>query len=50
MMELTEKENCIAVIDLHKCNIERACIFELLKLLNITHVLEYRMVDLFLDT
>ena len=36
MMEWTDKENRIAVIALHKCGIERAHIFELLKLLNIT--------------
>ena len=30
-----DKENHIAVIALHKCRIERACIFELLKLLNV---------------
>jgi hypothetical protein len=34
-MEWTDKENCIAVTALHKCGIERARIFELLKPLNI---------------
>jgi hypothetical protein len=37
-MEWTDKENCIAVIGLHKCGIEIARIYELLKLLNNTHV------------
>ena len=36
---VTDKENRIAVIDLHKCGIERARTFELLKLLNIACVL-----------
>ena len=48
-MEWTDKENCIAVIALHKFGIERACIFELLKPLNITLVYVYPTVKLFLD-
>ena len=43
-----DKENCITVIALHKWGIERACIFVLLKPVNITHVLVYH-VQLFLD-
>ena len=39
-----------AVIALHKCGIERAHIFELLKPLNIMRVFVYRTVKLFLDT
>ena len=35
MIEWTDKDNRIAVIALHKCRIESACIFELLKPLNI---------------
>ena len=34
MMEWRDKENHIAVIAFHKCEIERAHIFELLKPLN----------------
>ena len=45
-----DKENCIVVIALHKSGIERARIFELLKLLNNTRVFMYRTVKLFLDT
>ena len=48
-MEWTDKENGIAIIALHKCRIERACLFELLKLLNITCVFVCRTVKLFLD-
>ena len=43
-MEWTDKQNRIAVIALHKCGIERAGIFELLKPLNITRVFVYRTV------
>ena len=50
MMEWTDKENYTAVLDLHKCGVERAYIFELLKLLDITHVFVYHTVKLFLDT
>ena len=35
MMEWTDKVNCIAFIAYHKCRIEKVCIFELLKPLNI---------------
>ena len=49
MVEWTDKENCIAVVALHKCGIERALIFELLKPLNITRVFVYHTVKLFLD-
>lgn len=49
-MEWTDKENRVAVVALHKCGIERARIFELLKPLNITRVFAYRTVKLFLDT
>jgi hypothetical protein len=49
-MEWTDKENRIAGIVLHKCEMERASTFELLKLLNITRVFVYRTVKLFLDT
>ena len=49
-MEWTDKENRIAIIARHKCGIERARIFELLKLLNIARVFVYRTVKLFLDT
>ena len=49
-MEWTEKENRIADIALHKCRIESACIFELLKPLSIKHVFVYRTVTLYLDT
>jgi hypothetical protein len=45
-----EKENRVAVIVLHKCGIERARIFELLKPLTIMRVFVYRTVKLFLDT
>ena len=41
MMEWTDNENCIAVIVLHKCGIERVHIFELLKPLNITCIFGY---------
>ena len=37
-MDWADKENRIAVIALHKCGIERARIFELLKPLNIMPV------------
>ena len=47
-MEGTEKENYIAVIALHKCGI--ACVFELLKHLNIMCAFVYRTIKLFLDT
>jgi hypothetical protein len=40
-MEWTDKKNRVAVIALHKCKIERARIFELLKLLNIMSVFVY---------
>ena len=49
MIEWTDKKNRIAVIALHKCGIERACIFELLKQLNITRVFMYHIVKLFLE-
>ena len=49
-MEWTDKENCIAVIALHKCGIERARIFEILKPLNNTRVFVYHAVKLLLDT
>ena len=49
MMEWTDKDNCIAIIPLHKCGIERAHIFEFLKPLNITRVFVFRTVELFLD-
>ena len=48
MMEWTDKENHVAVIAIHKCGIERARIFELLKPLNITCVFVYRAVSCFL--
>ena len=50
MMDWTDKENVIAFIALHKFRIERACIFELLKLLNIMCVFMYHTVKLFLGT
>jgi hypothetical protein len=43
-MEWIDKENRVPVIAFHKCGIERACIFELLKTLKIMHVF------VFLDT
>ena len=49
-MELTDKENRGAVIALHKCGVERAHIFELLKPLNITRIFVYRTLKLFLVT
>ena len=50
-MEGTNKKNHIAVINLHKCGIERARIFELLKPLNmsIMNVFVNHTVKLFLD-
>ena len=49
-MECIDKENRIAVIALHKCRIERICIFQLLNPLNNVHVFVYRTGKLFLDT
>ena len=49
-MEWIGKDNRIAIIDFHKCGIERARIFELAKSLNITLVFVYRTVKLFLKT
>ena len=49
MMEWADIENSIAVIALHKCKIERACIYELLKLLSIMHVFVDYTVKLLLD-
>lgn len=49
-MEWSDKENRIAVIALHKCGIERARIFDLLKPLKISRVFVYRTVKLFIDT
>ena len=47
-MEWNDKENRIAALS--KCRIERVCIFELLKSLNIMRVFVYCTVTLFLDT
>jgi hypothetical protein len=49
MMEWTDKENHIAVITLHKCRVEGAHIFQLLKQLNIMCVFVCHTVKLFLD-
>jgi hypothetical protein len=49
-MECIDKENRIAVIALHKCRIQRICIFQLLNPLNNVHVFVYRTGKLFLDT
>jgi hypothetical protein len=48
-MVSTDKENRIAVIAFHKCGIERAHNFELLKPLNTTHIFVYFTVK-FLDS
>ena len=48
-MEWADNENHVAVIALLKCRIERARIFDLLKLLNITLVFVYYTVKIFLD-
>ena len=47
-MERTDTENRITVIALHKCGIERARTFELLKPLNIMRIFVYRTVKKFL--
>jgi hypothetical protein len=49
MMEWTYKENHIAIIAVYKYGIERARVFELLKLLHIKHVFLYCTVNLFLN-
>jgi hypothetical protein len=46
---MTNKEDCIAFIALHKCGKERVHIFEKLKPLNIKHVFIYHTVKLFLN-
>ena len=48
-MERTDKEKHFTVIALQKYRIERARIFQLLKLLNITRVFVYHIVKLFMD-
>lgn len=49
-MEWSNKENRIAIIALHKCKVERARIFDLLKPLKIKRDFVYRTVKLFEDT
>ena len=44
-----DKEKRTAVVALHKCGIEKAHNFELLKPLNITSVFVYRTVKLFFE-
>ena len=48
MIKWTDRKNCIAVITLDKCRIERAYIFELPKSLNIMRVFVYLTIKLFL--